>query len=611
MRHRCRYRAARVRRAPRPCGRLHPLPCLHCRLRSRPTCLRSRRSNKVVRHSVAASEKLRRGAGYFPGPRTASVGFLLTGSRRGSPMKAKTLTLHGALAVSQSGAPGQPLPVPSQGPPASVAGVGPIAPGTMPVMQAPLPAPRPDLSALMQPGMGEPIPAPLVATKFIVPKDVRVTAFPGTAMSRMYDTPSVFGLRPGYIYRFELNNLPYYPGKSLYPEIELRGTLVPRPGMKYMDYPIPVVLSEEDIEKVMKGAVITKVIYLEDPDKALPAEVRPDAPVAMPDGTEQAAIKAAINHGRLMAIVRVGNLKPTVEQLRPYAIDGTVLLPGEKYLKAPVVPPIIPFFACPFYDPILGPKGPKEECFVDGDDKGDPLGIGPFGRLGGLNPTDVGVEYTINGQRRVTTSNLVCICSPRFMIRRVDILPTGFDHRQSLAGNVGLVGTGFFRERAAAMVDIALTRPGGVQGNVRPSAYIGKVGLAFFLGSNRPLVVGQVDGVKVTGALVEPEQLTAFPTLCPLTVTKTVDPAGPTAPGEVRTITIKYANTGSKPVSDLVVSDSLSARLEYVPGSAQSDRPANFTAAENEVGSVIVRWELPGVILPGQSGTVKFKAKVR
>jgi len=26
---------------------------------------------------------------------------------------------------------------------------------------------------------------------------------------------------------------------------------------------------------------------------------------------------------------------------------------------------------------------------------------------------------------------------------------------------------------------------------------------------------------------------------------------------------------------------------------------------------VVVRWELPGTILPGQSGTVRFNAKVR
>lgn len=522
-------------------------------------------------------------------------------------MKAKALTLLGALALGQSIAPAQPrpmagsLPVPTQGRPGGVAAWGAMPPGMTPPTAAQLP----------QPGMGLPIPAPLVATKFIVPKDVRVTAYPGAPFSRMYNAPAVMGLRPGYIYRFELSNLPYHPDKAIYPEVELRGTLVPRPGMKYMDYPIPLVFSEADIDKVLRGVVLTKVIYLEDPDKALPTEVSRNAPVEMPDPSDEAAIKAAIANGRLMAIVRVGNLKPTAEQLRPFAVDGTILLPGEKYLKAPVAPPMLPIAACLLYDPIIGPKGPKEECFLDGGDRGDALGIGPSGTLGGLNPTDVGVEYTIGDKRKVTTSNTVCICSPRFMIRRVEIVPGGIENKQLLAANVGRVGTGFILDRHAAMIEIAKVRTADVQGRIRASAYVGKVGLSFYLGSERPLVVGQVEGVKVTGALVEPEQLTAYPTLCPLTVTKSVDPPGPKEPGEIVTITIRYANTGGKTVSDVVVSDNLSARLEYIPGSAVSDRPANFTSVENEVGSVVVRWELPGELLPGQSGTVKFKAKVR
>jgi uncharacterized repeat protein (TIGR01451 family) len=512
-------------------------------------------------------------------------------------MKAKTLTLLGALAVSQgfSGAQPAPVPVPTQGPPAGVAGFGALAPA----------------ATAPQPGTGLPVPAPLVAAKFLVPKDVRVTAFPGTANSHMYDTPAVMGLRPGYAYRFELSNLPYAPGKLLYPEVEVRGALVPRPGIKYMDYPIPLTFSAADIERALKGAVITKVIYLEDPDKAVPAEVGPNAPVEMPDGTEEAAVKAALANGRLMALVRLGNLRPTAEQLRAYAIEGTVLLPGEKYLRAPVAPPVLPYLAVPFYDPLLGPKGPKEECFVDGGDKGAPLGIGPGGRLGGLDPTDVGVEYTLGGRRKVTTSNVVCICSPRFMVRKTEVQPGGFEHRQQPLVHVGAVATGLVRDRQAAMVDIGIDKPAGLIGRVRPASFVGRVGTAFYVGVSRPAAFGQVQGVKVVGVVVEPEQLTAFPFLCPLTVTKSVDPPGPKGAGEVVTITIRYANTGANPVTDVVVSDSLSGRLEYIEGSAQSDRASNFTVAENEVGSVIVRWELPGTILPGQSGTVKFRAKVR
>ena len=46
-------------------------------------------------------------------------------------------------------------------------------------------------------------------------------------------------------------------------------------------------------------------------------------------------------------------------------------------------------------------------------------------------------------------------------------------------------------------------------------------------------------------------------------------------------------------------------------GSAETDRPGNFTTATNEAGSVVVRWDLPGTLLPGQAGMVRFKAKVR
>ncbi len=513
-------------------------------------------------------------------------------------MKAKTLTLLGAMVVGQGVAPAQPVPVPTLGPSGGVAGFGANAPRAVPGAN------------VLQP-VAMPVPAPLVAAKFIVPKDVRVTAFPGTHQSHMYDAPVVMGLRPGYAYRFELSNLPYHPGKSLYPEVELRGTLIPRPDMKYMDHPIPLVFSAADIERVIKGAVVTKVIYLEDPEKALRAEVAPDSPVEMPDASDDAALKAALANGRLMAIVRVGNLKPTLEQLKSYTVEGTILLPGEKFLKSPVAPPLMPYLAHPLYDPLLGPRVPKEEYFVDGGDRGDPLGIGPNAKLGGLNPTDVGVEFTIGGRRKVTTSNVISITSPRFMIRRVEMLPNGFDHQVRAAANVGSLSTGFFKDRRAPMVDIALTQPAGFEGKVKPSAFVGKVGTAFFIGTSRPQAYGQVQGVKVVGVVVEPEQLTAFPMLTPLTVTKSVDPTGPREAGDVVTITIKYANTGAKAVSDIVISDSLSGRLGYVDGSAQSDRPSNFTAAENEVGSVIVRWELPGTLLPGQTGTVKFKAKVR
>lgn len=154
-------------------------------------------------------------------------------------------------------------------------------------------------------------------------------------------------------------------------------------------------------------------------------------------------------------------------------------------------------------------------------------------------------------------------------------------------------------------------QPGEFAGRVRPAIYLGRLATGVMIGTARPSLLAQVSGVKVEGTYVEPEQLTAYPTLCPLTVTKSIDPPGPKQSGDIVTVIIRYANTGARVASQIVLSDSLSGRLEYIPGSAQSDRPANFTLTENEAGSVILRWELPGELLPGQSGTIKFRVKVR
>src|SRR5262249_37016552 len=81
--------------------------------------------------------------------------------------------------------------------------------------------------------------------------------------------------------------------------------------------------------------------------------------------------------------------------------------------------------------------------------------------------------------------------------------------------------------------------------------------------------------------------------------------------GEVVTFYLKYTNVGGKPITNVVLSDSLTGRLEFVPGTARSDRPNTFTTQANEAGSVILRWEIGGKLLPGESGMVSFQAVVR
>jgi uncharacterized repeat protein (TIGR01451 family) len=378
--------------------------------------------------------------------------------------------------------------------------------------------------------------------------------------------------------------------------------------MNYMDHPAPIFIDRDDIAKALAGGLVTKAIYLEDPTKAVPVETRPGQPIEFTDLTEEAALRAATENGRLVAVLRFGDRKPEPDELAKFVIPGTVLLPGEEHLPAPAARPVFQWCGIPLYDPIAGMRYPAEECFIDGGDTGPRLGIGPLGRLGGLNPTDVALEYTLNGRRRVKTSNPVCICVPRFVIRRVDV---GLGGLRVVAGPDSVVQT------VGGLVAINRIPVGGVANRLKPVEFVSRLrsailvnveGVHTFVGLSAPEILASAAGVAVVSTAVGPEEVT---NIHDLTVTKEVEPAGPVQIGDEVTFTIRYRNGTRSPVSELVLSDSLSGRLEYVPGSSQSDRPANVTTVPNEAGSVVVRFEIPGPVPPGQSGTVKFRARVR
>jgi uncharacterized repeat protein (TIGR01451 family) len=453
-------------------------------------------------------------------------------------------------------------------------------------------------------------PAPLLGVRVLAPNGVTVRFHPEDMNAKSYATPVTAGLRPGYRYTLELTNLPgMKPSEALYPVVEIHGSIVPRPGMKYMDYPAPIAISPSDIARVLQGGYVFKVVYLEDPTKAIPVEAKPDQPLEFTELSEGDAFQAARDSGRLVAVVRLGDRKVEREDLARLAIPGTVLLPGANALPSPTMPPQFPAFGVAMYDPILGPKYPGEECLTDGGDKGPRLGIGPLGKVGGLNTTDVALEYTVGGKRRVATSNEVCICAPRYVMRKSEIAPNGIQ----LAMGVGATKQGYGPQIGNRNIMLAAAlnnvKPVGAITRTSLGLVVVRNGIAAFEGFSKAQGIVTISGVKVVVGSLEPDEITNTPNQ--FVVTKSVSPSGPVQPGDIVTFTIAYRNATLLPATDIILSDSLSARLEYVPGSAVFDRPTNATTLDNEAGSVIVRFEIPGPIAPGQSGQVQFKAKVR
>jgi uncharacterized repeat protein (TIGR01451 family) len=459
--------------------------------------------------------------------------------------------------------------------------------------------------------------APLTYVRFLLPEGVRVTVYPGTPAAQLYTGSVRLGLRPGYSYRFELSNLPaelLVPPETqavLYPEVTVHGSLVSRGGIRAEDFPVPLKLSREDLRQALNGAVIVKYVYLEDPARAIPSATTPDSPLELRDEDEATARQQAMHQGRWLVTIRLGNRIPSADELRQATVENTVLLPQMTRLPAPSRPPHCPVWVVPPFDPLAGPKPLHEECLINGGDRGAPLGINPRQQLGGLDVGDVAVEYTQRQQRRVTTSNPVTLCAPRFVIRRVEWWPQGLAavHHAALAEerNFPLA----VRQREQPRLDFHYQRLQAVHSQLKPSVYLSSTGTSLFIASQRLQAVAQVSGVKVAAVLVAPEQLTAYPTLAPLTVSKQIDPPGPKHPGDIVTITIRFCNSGDQPLSQLAISDHLSPRLEYVPGSSQTNRAANFFLMDQEDGTQLLRWELVGDLLPGQSGVIRFQARIR
>ena len=77
------------------------------------------------------------------------------------------------------------------------------------------------------------------------------------------------GLLVGSVYRFKMTRIPGYEGAELYPTIEVIDRTYPPPGLA-TKYPIEVYLDDDDIQAALDGQMVTRVVYLEDPQTASP-----------------------------------------------------------------------------------------------------------------------------------------------------------------------------------------------------------------------------------------------------------------------------------------------------------------------------------------------------
>jgi hypothetical protein len=109
------------------------------------------------------------------------------------------------------------------------------------------------------------------------------------------------------IYRLKLTNLPDRAGVELYPTLEV-APVTPRTDAYLAHSPIPIQFTDEDLDQVLSGNYVTKVIYLPDPEfqELALAGVETLVSTRLDPGVDP--IVEADRRGSILAILRLGNL---------------------------------------------------------------------------------------------------------------------------------------------------------------------------------------------------------------------------------------------------------------------------------------------------------------
>ena len=336
------------------------------------------------------------------------------------------------------------------------------------------------------------------------------------------------------------------------------------------------------------------------------------------------------------------------------AAAGAPAVPVVPYYRGFVLDATLPAPFCP------ADVRPRDEYLCDGGDRLRPVGTTYDGiALGGLDTEDAVVRFRgSGGEVEVRPTNRVCIYAPRFAEVRTFfgvINDTRYRETAGLTKTAAVtaaaidVPTGTLRQdvrpdsarvrsRVSGLIaenpwsglsDVLLRQENvriveslkvfvGDRANLRTGVSAAQLAeradaAATWTRADNPVIFYRGEGAAVAIEALAPQVIVGLEdhgkpgTLC---VRKLADRVF-AAPGDTVTFTIELENVGEKPLTDLVVLDNLTPRLEYVEGTAESTLPGRVEVTPNGEGSAIVRFVLSDPLPGGAGGAVTFQTRVR
>lgn len=145
--------------------------------------------------------------------------------------------------------------------------------------------------------------------KVTAPEGARVAFVSRKGFGNHASDPQTVGMHVGRVYRMSVINIPGEPGVEVYPSIEIVDRLYPPPG-EAMNFPIPIELTKEELLLAAKGRLVTRIIYVENPETATAIQGEKDHQSWFEVRAGEDPLKVADRLGRPVAILRIGSRLP-------------------------------------------------------------------------------------------------------------------------------------------------------------------------------------------------------------------------------------------------------------------------------------------------------------
>ncbi|MDR3232503.1 MAG: hypothetical protein LBT46_02335 [Planctomycetaceae bacterium] len=481
---------------------------------------------------------------------------------------------------------------------------------------------------------GEPIAGYFQSVQIRCSDGVKVSAAAGNQFSVPQSSPFQAGFLAACRYRLKLTEIPFHAGAEIFPTLTLFARTYPPQGRE-QEFPIVVEITLEDMELALQGRYVTKIVYLEDPKKALP--VRDVDNRQLSADVQGDPIAVAASQGLPVAALQLGSRLPDMNRIDAAFTFGSPPVQWTNNRGQGIMPP--------------------QGILYDAGAANIPVSV-IHSRL--TNDTAAHFE-TADGRTLTEVSNRIAIYAPRFRaVRKTEGLlnesqvtglvaahsnksasssrnaeKTGFTEqelrssyarsRDQLAGAaghdrsggvermIGLVGynnfdvvdsdsmvlrqrTFDFRNNEKTALDSAAAKARG---------WSGIEGIKVQINELAPMAAAGIEGAASFFQIEDKTSKTSKLRLIKAASKETAKI------GETVDFTLRFDNIGNQVIGKVVLLDNLTGRLEFIAGSAKCSLESDMRLEPNAGGSFTIRFEITEPMQPGSFGVIQFQCIVR